>query len=135
MEVEAKMRARIVRLEESDQGAIGVLLLQGEVFCFTLEPDRNERGKLHTPQGVYHCQRFRGTRWKNTFEILVPGHTAVLFHSGNVEADTKGCVLLGSSVGKLKGERAVLNSGLTFKQFLIVTANLEEFSLFVEDRY
>lgn len=129
------MRARIIRLEQSDQGAIGVLLLDTEIFCFTLEPDINERGKLYIVQGVYHCQRFHGAKWPDTFEIIVPGHTAVLFHSGNVEADTQGCVLLGATVGKLKGNRAVLNSGATFNEFLQRTKAIKEFPLFVEDRY
>jgi hypothetical protein len=129
------MRARIVRLETSDQGAIGVLLLDYVIFCFTLEPDENERGKLYIPQGGYHCQRFHGTKWPNTFEIEVPGHTAVLFHAGNVEADTLGCVLLGSSTGKLKGNRAVLNSGATFQAFLDITKSVDNFPLWIEDRY
>ena len=129
------MRARIVRLEQTSQGALGVLLIDSIIFCFTLEPDINERGKLHIPQGVYHCQRFHGAKWKNTFEILVSGHTAVLFHAGNTEADTLGCVLLGATTGKLKGNRAVLNSGSTFQDFLTRTEELSEFSLFVEDRY
>jgi hypothetical protein len=127
--------ARIVRLEDSPQGAIGVLLFNGEIFCFTLEPDRNERGKLHIPQGVYHCQRFAGKKWRDTFEITVPGHTAVLFHSGNTEADTLGCVLLGATTGKLKGDRAVLNSGDTFGRFLEKLKGHKEFKLFIEDRY
>ena len=129
------MRARIVRLEESDQGALGVFLFQGVIFCFTLEPDKNDKGRPQIPQGVYHCQRFHGTKWPNTFEILVPGHTAVLFHSGNVEADTKMCVLLGATTGKLKGNRAVLNSGTTFEAFMKRLSDVNEFSLFVEDRY
>ena len=127
--------ARIVRLEDSPQGAIGVILIDGVILGFTLEPDRNEKGKLHIPQGIYHCQRFHGEKWKDTFEILVPGHTAVLFHAGNVEADTRGCVLLGASTGKLKGERAVLNSGSTFKAFLELTKDMSWFKLFVENRY
>ena len=129
------MRARIIRLEMTKDGAIGVLLINNEIFCFTLEPDKNEKNKLYIPQGNYHCQRFHGTKWPNTFEILVPGHTAVLFHAGNVETDTLGCVLLGSTTGKLKGNRAVLNSGETFKLFLDKTKDLSDFSLFIEDRY
>ncbi len=130
-----EMRARLIRLEQSEQGALGVLLFQGMIFSFTLEPDVNDKGKTQLPQGVYHCQRFHGTRWPNTFEIVVAGHTAVLFHAGNTEADTKMCVLLGSSTGKLKGNRAVLNSGNTFQNFLTITSDLDEFSLFVEDKY
>lgn len=120
------MNCELVRLEKSQQGYIGVLRMHDAVFCFTLEPDTT-----FIKQGCYHCKRFNGTKWKDTFEIEVPGHTAVLFHAGNVEADTKGCVLLGSSVGKLRGDRAVLNSGETFKRFLEVLKDRDFFSLFV----
>ena len=129
------MIARLIRVEESSQGALGVLVLDREVFCCTLEPDRNDKGKLYIAPGAYDCFRFHGTKWPDTFEIKVIGHTAVLFHSGNTEADTLGCVLLGSSFGKLKGQRAVLNSGATFKEFLERTKALDHFTLFVQDCY
>ena len=103
----------IIRLEESEAGVLGVMLVFGLIFCFTLEPDAGDPEKFSIPAGPYHCRRFHGPKWRNTFEIMVPGHTAVLFHAGNVEADTRGCILLGSQVGKLKGNRAVLNSGAT----------------------
>ena len=120
------MIAHVIRLEKSVQGFIGVMMLDSVIFCFTLELD-----DTFVKPGSYHCKRFHGTRWPNTFELEVPGHTAVLFHAGNVEADTKGCILLGATTGKLKGDRAVLNSGNTFKQFLDVTKRIESFSLFV----
>lgn len=124
------MIAELIRLERSTQGLIGILRLDGEVFCCTLEPDTT-----FINQGAYHCKRFHGVRWPDTFEIDVPGHSAVLFHAGNVEADTKGCVLLGSTVGKLKGNRAVLNSGETFKRFLEATKGQSFFKLFVGNYY
>lgn len=129
------MKARIVRVENTDQGALGVLLLNDEIFCCTLEPDKDETKKLYIPAGTYGCYRFHGTKWPNTFEINVPGHTAVLFHAGNVEADTLGCILLGSSFGKLKGQRAVLNSGTTFKEFLERTKDIDRLPLVINDCY
>jgi len=129
------MKARIIRLEQTSQGALGVLLLDGEIFCFTLEPDAKEPDKLYIFPGVYRCRRFHGMKWPNTFEIIVAGHSAVLFHAGNTEADTLGCVLLGATTGKLKGQRAVLNSGATFQAFLNITKDLDEFVLLVEDSY
>ena len=30
---------KIIRVEQSDQGALGVLILFGHLFCVTLEPD------------------------------------------------------------------------------------------------
>ena len=128
------MNARIVRLEQSLDGAIGVLLLDSKIFCFTLQPD-SEDSKYHIPAGEYLCKRFHGIKWTNTFEIIVPDHTALLIHPGNVEADTNGCTLVGSSVGKLKGNRAVQNSGKTFEDFMNRCFNLMQFKLLIEDRY
>jgi len=127
--------ARLPRLEMSDQGALGVLMFNEHCFCCTLEPDKEDPDRLYIPQGVYTCKRFHGKKWPNTFEILVKGHTAVLFHAGNVEADSTGCILLGSSFGNLKGQRAVLNSGATFKKFLDITANYNTFPLLITDHY
>jgi hypothetical protein len=129
------LNGRIVRLESALDGALGVLLLDSKIFCFTLEPDITETKKLYIPQGEYLCKRFHGIKWPNTFEIVVAGHTAVLFHAGNVEADTHGCILLGATVGKLKGQRAVLNSGETFNNFMERCFNLMRFNLLIEDRY
>ena len=124
------MIAHIIRLERSPQGMLGVLLIDGAIFCFTLEPS-----DTFVKPGNYHCRRFHGAKWPDTFEIIVPGHSAVLFHAGNVEADTEGCVLLGATVGKLKGDRAVLNSGDTFRRFLEATREEQCFSLFVCNNY
>lgn len=127
------MKAKIVRVEETEQGSLGLLLLDDEIFCCTLQPDRTDDKRFWIPPGEYVCRRFHGTKYPNTFEILVQGHTALLFHAGNVEEESLGCVLLGSSFGKLKGDRAVLNSGNTFKAFLEETEGLDQFPLTIID--
>lgn len=123
---------RIVRLEQTKDGALGSMVLLGELFCTTLEPDSGDAVKNQIPAGVYLCRRFHGSRWPNTFEILVPGHSAVLFHAGNTESDSQMCVLLGQYPGKLnfggRHARAVLNSGVTFKRFLEILKDQEEFT-------
>lgn len=122
---------KIVRLEETDQGAIGVLLIDGLVHCFTLEPDSGDKKKSQIPLGSFHVRRFHGAKWKDTFEIVVPGHTAVLFHSGNTEEHTQMCVLLGEKEGWLKGDRAVLESGKAFEAFMKIMGGDQEAKLFV----
>jgi hypothetical protein len=120
------VKASIVRLEQSEQGALGALLFDGVIFCFTLQPD------------VLDKERFHGIKYPNTFEVVgegTKGHSALLFHAGNVETDSLGCTLLGSSVMKLKGFRAISNSGLTFKLFLDYTKNVDEFPLLIIDCY
>jgi len=128
-------RVKIVRLEQTDQGALGSMLLDGELFCSTLEPDEGDPVKHQIPPGLYPCQRFHGAKYKDTFEIVVPGHTAVLFHAGNTEEHTLMCVLLGQYPGKLTGQRAVLNSGNTFKAFMEHLGDTQEFQVEIVNFY
>jgi len=123
----------IVRLEESEEGALGSLLIDGKLFCTTLEPDANDPEKFQIPPGKYQCKRFHGWKWKNTFEILVEGHEALLFHTGNEELHTEGCILLGRQPSYLRGNRAILNSQHTFEQFLKELEAVDEFTLYIHD--
>jgi len=129
------MQSKLIRLEDSSFGTIGSFLIDGLLFCSTLEPDSQDPEKFQVPAGKYTCKRFHGQRYKDTFEILVPGHTAILFHSGNIEAHTLACVLLARQAGYLKEHRAVLNSGHTFKQFMRMTEGLDGFYLEIIDFY
>lgn len=113
---------KIVRVEESEDGTFGALLIDGHAFCVTLEPpDReNQRNISNIPPGKYICQRINSSKYGETFEVTnVPGRSHILFHAGNFAKDTKGCILLARKFGTLRGERAVLNSGKTFKEFLL----------------
>ncbi len=111
----------LIRLEESESGTFGVLRINKQVFCCTLEPaDRENQVSVSSiPAQQYICRPVESPTHGGTFEVTnVPGRTHVLFHAGNVAANTEGCILLGEHFGKLKGERAILNSGWTFKEFL-----------------
>ena len=86
------------------------------------------------PEGTYSCKRVNSPRYGNTFEITnVPGRSHILLHPGNVEEDTHGCVILGKHFGFLRNKRAVLNSGATYKAFLIGTADQDEFPIVISD--
>lgn len=126
---------KIVRLEQGVDGALGALLLYGHYFCSTLEPDDNDPKRFQIPAGVYECKRFHGAKWKDTFEIIVPGHSALLFHSGNVESDSLGCILLGQYPDRLRGKRAILNSGATFQYFMNELEGIKTFTLEIVECY
>jgi hypothetical protein len=131
---------KIVRLEQSDQGTLGVLLINREIFCFTLEPpDRDNQANISSipANRAYLCRPFTSEKFGHTFEITdVPNRSAVLFHAGNVVADTRGCVILGATVGKLKTwDRAVLNSGDTFKRFMSLVGKEHALTLFISKGY
>ena len=110
----------IVRVEEGFSGTFGVFKWFGQAICVTLEPPDfdNKKNISNIPPGRYLCQRYNSKKY-NTYEICeVPGRTKILFHAGNTIEDTEGCVVLGQYFGKLRGNRAVLNSGKTFREFM-----------------
>lgn len=129
-------KAELIRLEKSTEGTFGVLRLDDQVFCVTLEPqDRDNAVNLSCiPSGRYRCRRISSPRYGETFEVCdVPGRTHILLHPGNVSGDTKGCVLLGRHFGYLRGDRAVLNSGRTFNDFINRTQGVESFPLTINE--
>jgi len=112
---------RITRIEtDVDHGTFGVLSIDGRAFCVTLEPywQFNQQNLSCIPAGQYSVEPFQSSKYGRVYMIrAVPGRKAVEFHSGNVDDHTRGCILLGEYFGKLRGNRAVLNSGATFKAF------------------
>ena len=114
-------RIKIIRVEKSEAGVFGVLIVDGEVFCATLEPQDldNRVGVSCIPAGTYTCMPIDSPHFGKTFEIMdVPDRTSILFHGGNLASDTKGCVLLGRQYGLLGGDRGILSSRPALREFL-----------------
>ena len=111
-------------------GAFGVLKEEsGKPICLTLEHTFENLRTVITP-GNYTCirtQYYKGGY--PTFEIQVPGHSRVLFHKGNTEDDSEGCVLLGTTLGRLKDKAAVLQSAPAYAAFWGVVKNWPQFEL------
>lgn len=110
------------------------------------EEDRgNERGQSRIPAGTYICRRTIYHRYGyETFEITgVPGRTRILFHPGNTEEDTEGCVLLGLRVGRFEVEDeetgetrhklGVADSKRAFKRFMRHFEGVDAFELTITD--
>lgn len=116
-------RLKIDRFIPTEDGVIGVL---EPLLLFTLEPElrANQRNISAIPAGVYLCQRTIYHRHGfATFEITgVPNRSRILFHPGNTEEDTEGCILVGGSLGALgnSGQRklAVLSSRVAFQRLM-----------------
>ena len=113
---------RLLRAETSNlSGTFGLWILDGQIFCATLEPPArwNEVNRGCIPAGQYLCQRIVSPTFGATYEVRdVPGRTFIRLHPGNTVKDTAGCILLGQYIDKLRGNRAVRNSGETFKRFI-----------------
>ena len=127
----------LIRIEEHETfGTFGVLRLQKRAFCVTLEPPdkENQQSVSSIPAQQYICKRYSSQSYPNTWQITnVPGRSKVLIHAGNTVDHTEGCILLAQYFGKLKGDRAVLNSGNTFKAFMAATANVEKLHLTIKE--
>lgn len=124
------MLVKIIRVEKSTDGVFGVLTIDGQFICLTLERPwlDNQKNISCIPPQIYLCKRVDSPKYKDTFEVLnVAGRTNILFHAGNTIDDSKGCILLGSEIGNIDGKRAVLQSGKAFKSFMEKTEELEAF--------
>ena len=130
------MLVKIIRSEESEEhGTLGSMLINGELFCTTLEEDDkdNEQWISCIPTGIYKCKRIKSRSFGDVFEVMnVPSRDDILIHKGNTDDNTTGCILVGQYPGKFAdGRRATLNSGKTFKRFMERMIGLNEFDLLI----
>jgi len=86
-------RKEVKRLEGTAV-VVGVLAYEGKFLAYTLEPDN-----LKIPTGRYEA----GLKWSKRFGeqvvyIQVPKRSGIEIHRGNCQADSGGCVLVGTAV-------------------------------------
>jgi hypothetical protein len=124
------MKGIITRVYFSDEGTPGTLRIPG-FACRTLElPWRDNQVNISCiPEGIYVCKFRVSPKFGPCYHFQdVKGRTWVLTHWGNLAGDrekgfkshTHGCVLLGSRMGRLYGQLAVLYSKPTFNEFMRV---------------
>lgn len=97
-----QMKLRLQRIVFKSSGILGWLHVDGDLMLRTLEHAFETVGAWapKVPPGVYNCVRGTHTLKSGdkleTFEITgVPEHSGIIFHWGNFNADSDGCVLLG----------------------------------------
>lgn len=101
-------------------------------ICLTLElPWKNNTPYISCiPSGLYICEKITSPSKGETFEITgVIGRKHILFHKGNLNDDTMGCILLGESFNYLKDEQAITNSEHAFTEFMDLLKKEKEFRL------
>lgn len=110
--------------------------------CVTLEHSYflDAQWKPKLPAGEYVCQRSNHYLHGmvapfETFEVLnVPGHTGILFHWGNYNHDSDGCILLGHSITQWEdGDRMITYSRESFNRFMHLQDGVDSFTLVVRD--
>jgi hypothetical protein len=127
--------AEIIRVEQGDDGILGVLKLEGRCFCVTLELPwyDNQNDISAIPNSTYTCYRFQSPKHGEVWVLMdVPNRTHVQIHAGNTTKDTLGCILVAQYFGKLQGNRTIQNSGKTFEQFMDVTRQANRLELKID---
>jgi hypothetical protein len=119
--------------------------LEGDdIFLYTLQhsyaviPDGSSVSTNYAPKvspGSYTCVRgIHQLEHGKPFETFmiegVEGHSGILFHPGNFNTDSDGCVLVGLSRGS--NPDCVLNSRAAFQAFMQYLKGLDQFTLTVE---
>lgn len=129
------MKITLTRNEYSPCGVFGTLNVDGAEFS-TLEhnyfPPHKELGPK-VQLGIYSCKRgihhlgAHGEHKIESFEVTgIPGHSGIIFHTGNTQADSNGCILIGQRVGF-----GLTSSRISFKKFMECLQGVSEFTLIV----
>lgn len=129
------MNLNLLRNKFREDGIFGELTAPN-FHCFTLEHSYDCKPKLS--DGTYTCKRGEHKLKDGvpfiTFEIMdVPGHWGILFHVGNYNKDSEGCVLVGTGIGNTSKKGLMLTaSKQAFAKFLDLLKDCDEFTLTVE---
>jgi len=138
------MKLRLIRRNYRLDGIFGELTdMDDNHICFTLErsyADLSAKECL-SPKlkaGTYKCvkgmHRLAGmTEDFETFEVTgVKGHWGILFHVGNYNEDSEGCILVGEGLGnRYKNGVMLTHSKKAFSKLMTMLKDVEEFELVV----
>lgn len=130
------MFLKIVRLEHSDKGMRGILLINGAFFATTLERPwiGNTQNISCIPEGNYKGRKYSSKRHGKTLKISdVINRTGIIFHVGNTQRDSEGCILLGDNFAK--SSTAIESSTSAVTRFKEVIKNETMFTVQVKNAY
>lgn len=93
------MNIAVQRDTFTELSTAGVLLLDGNFECYTLEPPVRDFKPCCIPDGNYPVVLQESAKFGFVVPCVlnVPGFTAIEIHTGNKPDDTEGCCLVGQS--------------------------------------
>jgi len=123
-------------LSDQSQATLGILKVDNDEICYTLEPPWRNNGKDSCiPTNEYICTRYSSLKHPNSWLVNdVPNRSYILFHTGNTELDSLGCILLGLKTGYIDKRRAVLESQKAYKKFQNLMKGIKKFKLIIKEK-
>lgn len=112
------MRITVFRLKQNETTTIGLMYLESELFCYTLEDvTRDEKiyGKTAIDAGIYKVVLTRSNRFKRIMPLLldVPKFKGIRIHGGNTHENTEGCILVAKRLLNDNTIQGSMEDGLT----------------------
>lgn len=126
--------------EVESKPTFGKLIIGGLPRYSTLELPwiNNQRSISCIPSGSYICKATKNRRTlggmdiPRTFEVMnVPDRSGILFHVGNYQEDTNGCILVGTDYGTNDERCLVTSSRIAFARFMGQLIRLDTFNLHI----
>jgi hypothetical protein len=130
------MTITLKRISANQDATFGVLIKENTPFAVTLErPWLDNTPNLSCiPVGIYQCKRLVSPHFGRTYEVTgVYSREHILFHAGNTEKDTQGCIIVAEEFGQINGKGAVLDSKKGFNEFLSIVQGVSEFELTITE--
>lgn len=137
------MKLRLVRNAKRIDGIFSDLFFEDEaerMFECLEHSYQNDAGEFEPkiPNGTFTCVRgmhqlgHEGnlTPPFSTFEVTgVEGHSGLLFHRGNFNKDSAGCILVGQNIANVGGAEIITGTVQAFEAFLERLDGIDEFEL------
>lgn len=131
----------LTRVPSSKFGTFGMLRVDSVPFAVTLERRwENNRPSVNgipgscIPLGKYTCKRVKSPKFGDTFEVTgVPNRSKILFHKGNLDDDSHGCILVGEQFALVKNEPGIIASAAGFEEFLAIQKGVKSFQLIINE--
>lgn len=123
------------RFAYSPLGTFGRLMFKDKVWYTVERPWLDNKPNVSCiPEGNYTANRYmsptpgRGIVWQLNH---VPHRSYIQIHAGNTQQDVVGCIALGTVLGCIGDQWAVLHSRIAVNEFMRETAEIEELSIFI----
>ena len=113
------MTVKLRRFDTGEAGTYGEISIDGEYVCFATEPPWKDNKPCVSciPAGTYQLARRYSPKFGKSWHVLdVPGRTHILFHEGNYQRNTLGCIMPATMLSR-DSHLSGLSSRLALERF------------------